>query len=70
MGPMTREMVYYFNSMGHCYWICDNKFTVKIGEEEYVFQRQGLCHWVCKRGCLTTEFRSQYEVISWIGSRG
>lgn len=69
MGPMTREMFYYFNFMGWCYWVCGDRFTVKLGEEEYVFKRRGLCYWVCKKGALAMEFRSQYEVMEWLSSR-
>ena len=68
MGPMTREMFYYFNLMRWCYWVCGDKFTVKIAGEEYAFQRCGLRHWVCERGDLTKEFMSQREVIFWLGS--
>ena len=69
MGPMTREMFYYFNFMGWRYWIWGDKFTVELGGEEYAFKRQGLRHWTCKREGSTLEFRSQHEVMGWLDSR-
>ena len=69
MGPMTREMFYYFNLMGWCYWVCGDKFTVELEGEEYVFKRRGLRHWTCERGASVLEFRSQYEVMAWLVSR-
>ena len=69
MGPMTREMFYFFNLMGWCYWICGDKFTVELGGEEYVFKRQGLRCWTCKKEASTTEFRSQHEVMEWLELR-
>ena len=69
MGPMTREMFYYFNFMGWCYWVCGDKFTVELGGEEYVFERRGLRYWTCKRGASMVEFGSQHEVVGWLVSR-
>lgn len=69
MGPMTREMFYYFNLMGWCYWVCDDRFTVKIAEEEYVIQRLGLRYWRCVNAGSSTVFRSQHDLIAWLGSR-
>lgn len=69
MGPMTREMFYFFNLMGWCYWVCGDKFTVKVGGEEYVFKRQGLRYWVCVKEVLVVRFKSQHEVIGWLVSR-
>lgn len=68
MGPMTREMFYYFNLRGWCYWVCDDRFTVKIGEEEYVFQRLGLRYWRRVKNFSSKVFRSQQDLIVWLDS--
>ena len=69
MHPMTAHIRDYLNKLALRHTVRDNSFTVEIAGEEYTIQRHGMRYWECMHNGLSTTFKSQWEVISWLDSR-
>lgn len=69
MTPLTRDMIYFFNSNGWSYCVHGDTITVEVAGVEYVIQRLDLRYWRLKRSGPSVVFKSQWEVIAWLESR-
>lgn len=69
MNPMGLYIRDYVNRLKLLHSVSDNSFTVEIMGEEYTIKRHGMRYWKCVHNGLTTTFKSQWEVISWLDSR-